>query len=350
MHNTATRVIDWSEQGLVPDTVIRHGIRRLLNKRLDQLHSDDCEHSARLKFDFIEEMNSSPVALLPEKANEQHYEVPAGFFLKVLGQQNKYSCCHWNSSTTNLDSAESNALAITCRRAGLQDGMKILELGCGWGSLTLWMARLFPNSQITAVSNSTSQHDYIMQQAREQHIDNLTVITCDMNDFSTDERYDRIVSIEMFEHMRNYRLLFKRIADWLEPQGKLFMHIFCHRGAPYAFVEKSPADWMSRHFFSGGIMPSDDLPLHFQDQLKIERQWRWDGNHYARTANAWLENMDANRDAIWPILEETYGEHATQQWWMRWRMFFMACAELFAYDNGQQWYVSHYLFENRSGS
>ena len=350
MQNTATKVIDWSEQGLVPDKVIRHGIRRLLNNRLDQLHSTDCEHSARLKLDFIKEMDSSPVALLPEKANEQHYEVPAGFFLKVLGQQNKYSCCHWNNSTTNLDTAESNALAVTCRRAGLQDGMKILELGCGWGSLTLWMARLFPNSQITAVSNSASQHDYIMQQAQEQHIDNLKVITCDMNDFSTDERYDRIVSIEMFEHMRNYRLLFKRVSDWLEPQGKFFMHIFCHRGAPYAFVEKSPADWMSRHFFSGGIMPSDELPLHFQDHLQIERQWRWDGNHYAKTANAWLENMDASKDEIWPILEETYGEHATQQWWMRWRMFFMACAELFAYDNGQQWYVCHYLFEKRSGS
>ena len=350
MQNTATKVIDWTEQGLVPDTVIRHGIRRLLNSRLDQLRTEDCEHSARLKIDFIREMDSSPVALLPEKANEQHYEVPADFFLKVLGQHNKYSCCHWNKSTTTLDTAEANALAVTCRRAGLEDGMKILELGCGWGSLTLWMARLFPNSQITAVSNSASQHDYIGQQAREQSINNLKVLTCDMNNFSSDEHYDRIVSVEMLEHMRNYRLLFKRVSDWLKPQGKFFMHIFCHRGAPYAFVEKSPADWMSRHFFSGGIMPSDDLPLHFQEHLSIERQWRWNGNHYAKTANAWLENMDASKDEIWPVLKDTYGEQATQQWWMRWRMFFMACAELFAYDNGQQWYVSHYLFAKRPAS
>jgi cyclopropane-fatty-acyl-phospholipid synthase len=206
------------------------------------------------------------------------------------------------------------------------------------------MARMFPNSRITAISNSTSQRDFILQQAGEQDIKNVEIVTCDMNDFQADERYDRIVSVEMFEHMRNYHELFKRIAGWLNPAGRFFMHIFCHREMPYAFVDQGETDWMSRHFFSGGIMPSADLPLYFQAHLNLERQWQWSGSHYEQTANAWLANMDARRDEIWPILAATYGEQATQQWWMRWRMFFMACAELFGYDNGQQWFVGHYLF------
>jgi cyclopropane-fatty-acyl-phospholipid synthase len=348
MHNTAAaKAIDWSEQGLVPDTVIRHGIKRLLKKRIEQLNTDDCESLAERKTDFINSMRTSAIAPLPFKANEQHYEVPTEFFLKVLGSQNKYSCCHWDDGVGDLDAAETRALQATCEHAGLEDGIDILELGCGWGSLTLWMARHYPNSQITAISNSHSQREHIQQLACEQGLNNVRVLTCDMNDFVCQETYDRIVSVEMFEHMRNYQQLFKRIHDSLKPDGRFFMHIFCHRDLPYAFEENNATDWMSRHFFSGGMMPCDDLPLHFQQHLTLLRQWRWDGRHYEKTANAWLENMDNNRQSLWPVLEETYGAASAQQWWMRWRMFFMACAELFGYDNGQQWWVSHYLFEKK---
>jgi cyclopropane-fatty-acyl-phospholipid synthase len=347
MQNATARAIDWTEQGLVPDSVIRHGIRRLLKQRLAELQADDCAATARRKTDFITAMDRSVIAPLPDKANEQHYEVPAEFFLGVLGAHAKYSCGYWGAGVSDLDAAEAAALRKTCEHAGLDDGMDILELGCGWGSLTLWMARHYPASRITAVSNSRSQQQHIMQQARAQHIRNVNVITCDMNDFATEERFDRVVSVEMFEHMRNYRTLFARISRWLKPGGRFFMHIFCHRAVPYAFVDRGAGDWMSRHFFSGGIMPSDDLPLHFQDHLQLVRQWRWDGRHYEQTANAWLRNMDRSREVLWPVLQETYGTESVQQWWMRWRMFFMACAELFGYANGQEWRVGHYLFENR---
>ncbi len=349
MQNAAAKAIDWSEQGLVPDTVIRHGIRRLLKKRLDNLDSHRCETVADHKAQFIESMARSEIAPLPNKANEQHYEVPTDFFLKVLGPQNKYSCCHWSDATKNLASAEEEALRITCEHAGLRDGMDILELGCGWGSLTLWMARHYPHSRVTAISNSSSQGEHIRQRALRLGLDNVDVKTSDMNDFAAEDTYDRIVSVEMFEHMRDYQTLFHRISNWLKPGGRFFMHIFCHRDTPYAFEENNETDWMSRHFFSGGIMPSDDLPLHFQRDLTCLRHWRWDGRHYEKTANAWLLNMDENKEQLWPVMEATYGA-AAQQWWMRWRMFFMACAELFGYDNGQQWWVSHYLFEKKVAS
>ena len=345
MENTAARAIDWTEQGLVPDPVIRHGIRRLLKKRLAALDVNDCEAVADRKAAFIHGMDLAPVAPLPQLANEQHYEVPAAFFSKVLGKAHKYSCCHWDEGVTDLDAAEQAALRISCEHAGLQDGMDILELGCGWGSLTLWMATRYPHSRITAVSNSSSQRNYIMRQAQAQQLANIEVITCDMNDYAAQQAYDRIVSVEMFEHMRNYRVLFERVSSWLKPRGRFFMHIFCHRDVPYAFEDDNATDWMSRHFFSGGMMPSSDLPLYFQDHLKIRQHWHWSGLHYEKTANAWLRNMDANRAAIWPILEQTYGADHARQWWMRWRMFFMACAELFACENGQQWRVGHYLFD-----
>jgi len=347
MQNAAAKAIDWSEQGLLPDTVIRHGIKRLLRKRLAELHSHDCETLADQKADFIHDMCNSEIAPMSFKANEQHYEVPTEFFLKVLGSRNKYSCCHWSENISDLDTAETEALRITCEHAGLQDGMKILELGCGWGSLTIWMARHYPNSRITAVTNSASQGEHITHRAQQLRLNNVVVQTCDMNDFISRETHDRIVSVEMFEHMRNYQALFSRISSWLESDGRFFMHIFCHRDTPYAFEEKNETDWMSRYFFSGGMMPSDDLPLHFQHDLTCRRHWRWDGSHYEKTANAWLENMDAHKSVIWPVLEKTYGATSAQQWWMRWRMFFMACAELFGYENGQQWWVSHYLFEKK---
>ena len=345
MSMAANLAVDLTEQGFVPDIVIRKGIRQLLRQRLMQIRAADCEAAAALAREFVAEMDAAPIAPLPHRANEQHYEVPAAFFGEILGAHRKYSCCYWPTGVTALEEAEAAALRITCERAELADGHEILELGCGWGSLTLWMAQHYPGSRITAVSNSLSQKAYIVGEAARRGLHNVRVVTCDMNDFEADARFDRIVSVEMFEHMRNYRELFRRIHGWLVPGGRFFMHIFCHRSVPYAFVDQGPSDWMSRHFFSGGIMPSDDLVLRFQDHLRLRRQWRWNGRHYERTANAWLARMDRRKRALWPILEQTYGPEAADQWWTRWRIFFMACAELFGYDGGQQWWVSHYLFE-----
>jgi len=343
--STAARVaISWVEQGYVPDNVIRHGIRRLLRQRLAELDVGDCAAVAQRENQFVRMMDTAAIAPLPQLANEQHYEVPAEFFDEVLGEHRKYSSCYWPSATTTLDEAEFEALRISAERAELSDGQSILELGCGWGSLSLWMAENYPGSRVTSVSNSQSQRAYIETQASQRGLQNLTVITADMNEFDISERFDRVVSVEMFEHMRNYRRLFARINEWLNPGGKFFMHIFCHRSAPYEFVDNGPSDWMSRHFFSGGIMPSDALPLRFQDHLRLHSHWRWDGRHYERTLNAWLERMDARRDNVWPILVQTYGQDQAHIWWMRWRMFFMACAELFGFNDGQEWYVGHYLF------
>lgn len=349
MSSATNLAIDWTERGWIPDVLIRRGIRMLLKQRLQEIDAGDCEKMALNCEKFVEQLDNAAIAPVPDKANEQHYEVPATFFSEVLGHHRKYSSCFWAPETTSLDDAEAEALRITCERAGLEDGMRILELGCGWGSLTLWMAEKYPNSIITAVSNSSSQRAHISREALRKGITNVEVITADMNEFSTDKRFHRVVSVEMFEHMRNYRELFRRVHSWLLPEGRFFMHIFCHRTTPYEFVDAGDDDWMSRHFFSGGIMPSEDLPLRFQDHLKIRNTWRWSGEHYEKTANAWLKNMDLRRDKVWSILSETYGEENAMQWWMRWRVFFMACAELFGYQNGQQWWVTHYCFE-RPGS
>jgi cyclopropane-fatty-acyl-phospholipid synthase len=333
------------EQGLVPDSVSRAGIRRLLRERLRELAPDDPEGVAGRVDAFVAMMDQGPVAPLPEKANEQHYEVPAAFFERVLGPRRKYSSCYWGEGVTRLEEAEERALRITCERALLRDGHRILELGCGWGALTLYMAERYPDAAITAVSNSHSQREQIEREAARRGIGNVTVVTADMNDFDTGLRFDRVVSLEMFEHMRNYRRLFARVAGWLVPGGKFFMHIFCHRNSPYEFVDRGPSDWMSRHFFSGGIMPSDDLPLHFQEDLTLLRRWRWNGQHYEKTLNAWLARMDNQREALMPLLRETYGAASADTWWVRWRLFFMACAELFGYRDGGEWWVGHYLFE-----
>ena len=334
-----------TDQRLVPDFLIRMGIRSLVRGRLHSLAIDNCEARSNLIESFIREMNAGPVALVPEKANEQHYEVPAAFFTEVLGSHRKYSSCYWPEGIRSLDEAEAISLAQTCVHAELIDGQKILELGCGWGSLTLWMASHYPASTITGVSNSQSQRRFIEAEAARRGLDNIRIITADMNQFKILNQFDRVVSVEMFEHMRNYRELMRRIHGWLVPGGKFFMHIFCHRDTPYEFVAKDASDWMSRYFFSGGIMPYDDLPLHFQSDLKFLKRWRWDGTHYARTAEAWLKNMDARQQTIWPILNETYGVDQAGIWWERWRIFFMSCAELFGHKKGQQWWVSHYLFE-----
>ena len=339
-------MLNWAEQGRLPDAFLRAGIRRLLRARLEEIADGDPAAAADLATAFALGMRTSPVALLPERANEQHYEVPAEFFALVLGRHRKYSACWWRDAST-LDEAEAAALGETCARAGLADGQEILELGCGWGSLSLWMAEGFRASRITAVSNSHSQREYIEAEARRRGLNNLQVITADMNEFQAPGRYDRVVSVEMFEHMCNWPELFRRVRGWLRPDGRFFMHVFVHRSTPYAFVERDASDWMTRHFFAGGMMPSDDLALFFQNDLRVVRRWRWDGTHYARTANAWLANMDSRREAVMAQLQRAYGPDA-ELWWGRWRLFFLSCSELFGYDGGSRWWVSHYLFAPRS--
>ncbi|MGA7178631.1 MAG: cyclopropane-fatty-acyl-phospholipid synthase family protein [Thiobacillaceae bacterium] len=337
--------LNWVEQGIVPDSLVRAGIRRLCRQRLTETGSDDCEAAAVLTRQFAETLAGSPVALATDKANEQHYELPPRFFEMVLGPHRKYSSCYWDDETANLGEAEARALELTCSHAAIEDGQDILELGCGWGSLSLWLAARYRAARITAVSNSSLQRQFIQQQAERLDLPNLSVITADMNQFTTERRFDRVVSVEMFEHMRNWPELFRRVHDWLRPEGRFLMHVFVHRHAPYLFEDRDGSDWMSRYFFTGGMMPSDDLPLHFQDHLKLINRWRWDGRHYERTANAWLDAMDQNRSLLTPVLEQTYGKDNAELWRQRWRIFLMACAELFGYNQGQTWWVSHYLFE-----
>jgi cyclopropane-fatty-acyl-phospholipid synthase len=346
-NKASSTVLEWTERGLVPDSVIRAGIRRLCRQRLRDVGADDPQAGAERMEAFVSAMNLAPIAYVPELANEQHYEVPPAFFDEVLGPHRKYSCCYWAADARTLAEAEAEALRQTCERAALEDGQQVLDLGCGWGSLSLWIAEHFPRSTVTAVSNSAPQRRHIEKLAGDRGLTNLRVLTRDMNDFETGDRFDRIVSVEMFEHMRNYRELFRRIAGWLQPDGRFFMHIFCHRSAAYEFLDEGPSDWMGRHFFSGGIMPSDDLPLRFQEDLRLLSRFRWNGVHYERTANAWLANMDARRDRILPIFRDTYGRERAEQWFQRWRIFFMACAELFGMDGGREWYVAHYVFGRR---
>ena len=343
-NKASSTVLDWTERGLVPDSVLRAGIRRLCRQRLKDIKAGDVEQSGQMTEAFIGYMNRSEIALVPEIANEQHYEVPPEFFNVVLGRHAKYSCCFWGDGALTLDQAEADALRLSCERAGIEDGMSVLDLGCGWGSLSLWIAEQFPACTVTSVSNSRPQGEHIRRQALDRGLSNIEVHTADMNDFQAPGRYDRIVSVEMFEHMRNYRKLYGRLSQWLKPDGRFFMHIFCHRNTPYEFLDEGPSDWMGRHFFSGGIMPSDELPLRFQDHLRLIRRDRWSGTHYEKTANAWLMNMDSRKAEIIPILQKTYGTENAERWFQRWRIFFMACAELFAYNGGEEWFVSHYLF------
>ncbi len=332
-----------AERGWLPDATIRVGIRRLLRRRLER-ESARNGGAERL----LAQLRASPIALVPELANRQHYEVPASFFILVLGPLLKYSCCLWEEGTTDLAQAEEAMLALTARRAGLEDGQDVLDLGCGWGSFTLWAASRFPNSRFLAVSNSASQGAFIRARAAVRGLTNVRVETADANHFEPPpDAFDRVVSVEMFEHVRNYPELLRRIASGLRDQGELFVHIFCHRTLAYPFEVHDGSDWMARYFFSGGLMPSFDLLTHFQDHLVLAERWAVNGRHYARTLQAWLARLDANLPAVRAALRDAYGIAEVDRWVQRWRMFFMACAECFAYGGGEQWLVGHYRFLRR---
>jgi cyclopropane-fatty-acyl-phospholipid synthase len=341
------RVVDAVvDRGWLPDPVLRASVRALLRRRRAAITAGGVEARSERKRALLAELERSPLAVNTDEANEQHYEVPTELFELMLGPHLKYSSAWWGPGVEDLAGAEAAMLRLTCERARLTDGQDVLELGCGWGSLTLWMAERYPASRITAVSNSATQRQHIEKRAAERGLDNLTVLTCDVNDLDLDPvSFDRVVSIEMFEHVRNHRVLTERIAAWLRPGGRLFVHVFAHRSDPYPFETGARADWMARHFFTGGLMPSDDLLLHSVHDLAVEDHWVLSGTHYARTLRAWLDRLDADRGRAVQLLADTYGPGQGERWFHRWRLFDLACEELFAFAGGDEWHVSHYLFQ-----
>jgi cyclopropane-fatty-acyl-phospholipid synthase len=331
------RVIGTAERVPLPDLIIRAAIQRLCSRTATRLASGSAESDAW----FADAMAARAIAEHSEAANTQHYDVPAAFFALVLGPNRKYSSCFYKEPQSTLREAEEEALRQTVEHADLADGQSILELGCGWGSLSLWMARQFPNSLVTAVSNSHSQRIYIQDEAAARGLKNLCAITQDMNAFEPERQFDRIVSVEMFEHMMNWRELLTRLRSWLKPDGRFFMHIFTHRAGAYLFDRTDGDDWIAQHFFVGGVMPSHHLIRQYSDLFEVEKEWRWSGTHYQRTALDWLDNFDSRRDEIEAILRAVYGND-TALWMRRWRWFFLATAGLFGYAGGSEWGVSQY--------
>ncbi len=341
----APGLLGFAERGWLPDWAIRQGIRLMCARRLRQERAGGPERVVARASVLLNELKNSPLALSPEAANEQHYELPAEFFQQVLGNRLKYSCAYYPLGTETLDQAEEAMLELYADRAELRDGQDILELGCGWGSLTLWMAERFPGARITAVSNSTSQRAHIVSECARRGLENVHVITRDVNRLTLpNAQFDRCVSVEMFEHLRNYDTLFQRIAAWLRPGGKLFTHVFVNRDLLYPFETHGADNWLGRHFFTGGMMPAAHTLLWFQRDLLIEEMWHVPGTHYERTANHWLARQDAHRRQVLDILTSSYGADLGRLWLQRWRMFWMACAELFGYDGGREWFVAHYRF------
>jgi cyclopropane-fatty-acyl-phospholipid synthase len=332
------------EKQLLPDWLIRLGIRHFVRRRLRDERLGGIEDQQDALRRTLDRLRLSPIAVHTDTANAQHYEVPAAFYEQVLGPRLKYSCGYWPAGIHDLAEAEERMLELYAQRAGLTDGMDILDLGCGWGSLALWICERYPRSRVLAVSNSHAQRQLIECRRDQRGLCNLEVVTADVNHFDTERRFDRVLSIEMFEHMQNYELLMGKVARLLRPGGQLFVHIFSHARYAYAFDINDPDDWIAQHYFAGGIMPSDQLLLYFQRDLKIVDHWRLDGRHYAKTAEAWLENLDRSRDQALAILRGAHGDEARRRL-ANWRVFFMACAEVWGFDRGQQWLVSHYLFE-----
>ncbi len=326
------------EKNLLPDFAIRTGIRRLLGQRI----RDEAGYDVSA---YVADLKNRGIAEQTDAANEQHYEVPTSFYQYCLGPRLKYSGCYYETGKETLGEAETAMLDLYAERGEFVDGQDILELGCGWGSITLYLADRFPQSRITAVSNSRTQKEYIDAEATRRGLRNVHIITADMNDFDIQaESFDRVISIEMFEHMKNYQQLLAKVARWLKPGGKLFVHIFTHHQYSYHFVPQDDSDWMARYFFTGGQMPAHNLLAEFQDDLRLEADWKVNGRHYQQTAEHWLENMDQHRSEIEPLFAATYGEDQVRKWWVYWRVFYMSCAELWGYRNGEEWLVSHYRF------
>jgi len=337
------RIVD---SGLVPEPLLRAGIRAVCALRLREQRGSVEDEQARQRA-LVRELRASDIAIATDAANDQHYEVPPAFFAAVLGPHRKYSGCYWPAGVTDLAGAEAAALELAGERAGLADGQDVLDLGCGWGAFALWAAARYPRSRITGVTSSHAQRAYVVEQAAARGLANLTVRTADVRTLELPwASFDRVVSIEMFEHMRNYELLLRRIAGWLRPRGALFVHVFAHRRHAYPFSDAGASDWMAREFFTGGLMPSAQLLHHFQDDLHITDEWHLAGHHYARTAEAWHANLVARRGDVLRILGERYGADARRRY-QRWRVFFLACAELFGYRDGREWIVAHYRFEQR---
>jgi cyclopropane-fatty-acyl-phospholipid synthase len=332
------------EMNIIPEWLIRLNIRGMLNETIQKNQKPTLAEQQQQKMSFIDELKTLPIAIETNAANDQHYEVPSEFYQWVLGPRRKYSSGLWLQETDTLADAERQMLSVYCSRADIQDGQKILDLGCGWGSLALYLAEHYPNAHITALSNSNSQREYIEWVAQTKGWKNLTVVTANIATYDTDWTFDRILSIEMLEHMKNYELLFEKVSRWITPAGLFFVHIFTHEQFTYHYQDTDGTDWLTRHFFTGGTMPSADLFHYFQKDLKLVNQWSVDGTHYEKTANAWLENMHTNKARILPILKEVYGSKEQTKWWVRWKVFMMACAELWGYKNGKEWSVTHYLF------
>ena len=339
--------IGLAEAGLLPDPIVRTGIRGLVRERLSEIREESCEESLAAKRARYATQSQGPIAVETDLANEQHYEVAPAFFEQVLGRHLQYSGGFWEGAESDLDSSESAMLRLSCERAEMQDGMRVLDLGCGWGSLSLWLAEHYPAAEVVSVSNSKPQREFILRRCEERGIQNVEVRTADVNVFDPESKFDRVLSVEMFEHVQNHPLLLSRIARWLAPDGKLFVHHFSHRETTYPFEVNGPNDWMGRYFFSGGIMPSDDLLLNCQSDLLVEQHWRVSGTHYQKTSEAWLARQDQRREVILPILAEAYGQDQAKQWFHRWRLFFLACAELFGYRGGEEWFVTHALMSPR---